>query len=399
MNRRALVALAGALGIVVVVAGSAGAYLLLRPSATPTVALGPPMFVDETATSGLDHTYGDSDTATIGGGVAVFDCDDNGLPDLFIAGGANAAALYRNQSHSGGSLAFGRVEDAATGKLDVMGAYPIDIDGDGHVDLAVLRGSGAELLRGLGDCRFERGERGMVLRPARDMDDRVQCHVGGRGDAAHAGIRQLRRTRCVGKRERSRAPTTSSSGPPLRGSGYARPTPLTPGYCPLSMLFSDWDQSGRRDLRVSNDRHYYDNQNGQEQLWRIAANEPPHLYTADDGWPRDCREEEVGREVHAAFKAPRELVGQRRLPRARRPGHDDQGRLRVHLSGYGHSPGLGTWRRDRVTVLAHTFEMELDRLANELRRLLARLRSGHAAGQSGTYADQLFSPCSRMTVY
>ena len=51
------------------------------------------------------------------------------------------------------------------------------------------------------------------------------------------------------------------------------------------MLFSDWDRSGRRDLRVSNDRQYYsDLSDGQEQLWRIAPGEPPRLYTADDGW-------------------------------------------------------------------------------------------------------------------
>jgi hypothetical protein len=48
------------------------------------------------------------------------------------------------------------------------------------------------------------------------------------------------------------------------------------------MLFSDWDRSGRRDLRVSNDRHYYTN--GQEQLWRMDAHAAPRLYTADDGW-------------------------------------------------------------------------------------------------------------------
>jgi hypothetical protein len=48
------------------------------------------------------------------------------------------------------------------------------------------------------------------------------------------------------------------------------------------MLFSDWDRSGRRDLRVSNDRHYYDPVNGQEQLWRIAPGEVPRLYV--DGW-------------------------------------------------------------------------------------------------------------------
>ena len=92
----------------------------------------------------------------IGGGVAVLDCDGNGLPDLFIAGGANPAALYRNESRPGGSLAFAPVADPATSERDVMGAYPIDIDGDGHVDLVVLRVGGVDLLRGLGDCRFER---------------------------------------------------------------------------------------------------------------------------------------------------------------------------------------------------------------------------------------------------
>ena len=57
-----------------------------------------------------------------------------------------------------------------------------------------------------------------------------------------------------------------------------------PGYCTLSMLFSDWDRSGRRDLRVSNDRHYYID--GEEQLWRIDRRRPPRLYTAADGWGR-----------------------------------------------------------------------------------------------------------------
>ncbi|MEI4927531.1 hypothetical protein Q8G50_33990, partial [Klebsiella pneumoniae] len=50
------------------------------------------------------------------------------------------------------------------------------------------------------------------------------------------------------------------------------------------MLFSDWDRSGRMDLRVSNDADYYLPTDGQEQLWRIAPGEAPHLYTADEGW-------------------------------------------------------------------------------------------------------------------
>jgi len=36
---------------------------------------------------------------------------------------------------------------------------------------------------------------------------------------------------------------------------------------------------------VSNDRHYYrDNTDGEEQLWRITAGAPPHLYTHEEGW-------------------------------------------------------------------------------------------------------------------
>ncbi|HLO36528.1 MAG TPA: CRTAC1 family protein [Candidatus Deferrimicrobium sp.] len=73
---------------------------------------------------------------------------------------------------------------------------------------------------------------------------------------------------------------------PLPGEArYDAPAPLTPAWCALSMLFSDWDRSGRRDLRISNDRQYYsDLSDGQEQLWRISPGEPPRAYGADDGW-------------------------------------------------------------------------------------------------------------------
>jgi hypothetical protein len=50
----------------------------------------------------------------------------------------------------------------------------------------------------------------------------------------------------------------------------------------LSVLFSDWNASGRSDLRVTNDRHYY--QDGSDQLWSIDEREPPRLYAASDGW-------------------------------------------------------------------------------------------------------------------
>ena len=57
-------------------------------------------------------------------------------------------------------------------------------------------------------------------------------------------------------------------------AGYGPPIALSPGYCTLSILFSDWDGSGRRDLRVTNDRHYYATV-GSDQLWRVAPGEAP----------------------------------------------------------------------------------------------------------------------------
>ena len=127
-------------------------------SMQPTVALGPPRYVDEAATAGVDHTYGGGDATFIGGGVAVFDCDSDGSPDLYLSGGANPSVLFRNDSRPAAELTFTDATDAAIATTGVMGAYPLDIDGDGRIDLAVLRVDGAELLRGVGDCAFEPGD-------------------------------------------------------------------------------------------------------------------------------------------------------------------------------------------------------------------------------------------------
>jgi enediyne biosynthesis protein E4 len=59
---------------------------------------------------------------------------------------------------------------------------------------------------------------------------------------------------------------------------------LSPGYCTLSVLFSDWNRSGQRDLRMTNDRHYY--LDGTDQLWRVDRGEAPEEYTEADGWRR-----------------------------------------------------------------------------------------------------------------
>ncbi len=56
----------------------------VRPSAT---ALGAPRFVDDALRAGVGHAYDGEFEFFVGGGVAAFDCDDDGLTDLFFAGG------------------------------------------------------------------------------------------------------------------------------------------------------------------------------------------------------------------------------------------------------------------------------------------------------------------------
>jgi hypothetical protein len=72
--------------------------------------------------------------------------------------------------------------------------------------------------------------------------------------------------------------------PDASGKQYAAPELLTPSYCALSMLFSDWNRSGEASLRVANDREYY--KGGQEQLWKVSPGQPPRQYTEADGWKR-----------------------------------------------------------------------------------------------------------------
>ena len=55
----------------------------------------------------------------------------------------------------GGVLRFEALTLSVTDLTAVTGAYPLDIDSDGLMDLAVLRRGADAMLRGLGDGRFE----------------------------------------------------------------------------------------------------------------------------------------------------------------------------------------------------------------------------------------------------
>ena len=72
--------------------------LALTVLASPALADAPevPRFLAETG--GIAHSFTGEWEYMVGGGVAAFDCSDDGLPDLYFAGGAGAASLWRNTS-------------------------------------------------------------------------------------------------------------------------------------------------------------------------------------------------------------------------------------------------------------------------------------------------------------
>ena len=179
------------------------------------------------------------------------------------------------------------------------------------MDLAVLRQGANRLYRGLGDCRFadageawgvDGGERWTTAFSAtweggnrlptlafgnyvdRDMWNAMHLPFGdtaaGAGPTAACPDNVLFRP----------------AGPDA--ATYAPAIALSPGHCPLSMLFTDWSRAGRPDLLVSNDRFYHED-TGEEQLWHLGAahlgaehldaahlGAAPRLYGRADGWGR-----------------------------------------------------------------------------------------------------------------
>ncbi|CAN5555254.1 CRTAC1 family protein [soil metagenome] len=265
--------------------------VLVAPGVTTAATAGDsgrlavPRFVEEAMAAGVAHVYGGGYEFFVGGGVAVLDCDEDGRPDLYLAGGAESAGLFRNESPVGGPFQFSRVAHPVTDLVEVTGAYPLDIDGDGYTDLAVLRRGEDVLLRGLGSCSFERANEAWSF----DGGDAWTTAFSAKWEAgaslptlalgSYLEIGEPGHTDCA----------TSVIHEPVENAGaiddapaYGQPIALSPGYCSLSMLFSDWDRSGRRDLRVTNDRHYH--RDGEDQLFRVEQCGAPRAWTREEGW-------------------------------------------------------------------------------------------------------------------
>ncbi len=254
----------------------------LAALAQPAVPLLPPVprFVEETDSAGLQSRFDGEGEYLVGGGVAAFDCDGDGLPDLYVTAGVNKAKFYRNKSARGGAINL--LEERSGLELtNAIGAYPIDIDGDGLADLVVLRVGEVQVFRGLGNCRFERANAAWKLSTGNAWHTAFAA-TWERGNAWP--------TLAIGTyvdRSKPEFPWGSCTPgslwrPDASGKAFAPAVALLPGHCALSMLFSDWARNGEPALRVANDREYY--KGGQEQLWKLAPGQPPTLYTAAQGW-------------------------------------------------------------------------------------------------------------------
>lgn len=251
---------------------------------TEALAMDVPVLEEIAAEAGIEHRYTGPWEYFVGGGVATFDCNGDRLPDMAIAGGASEAQLFANKSSAGGPLAFEVVEGGLPdGSLKgVTGFYPLNFDNDDHTDLVVLRVGENVILKGGPDCRFTRANRALAFDGGRAWSTAF---------AATFEPEQQFPTLAFGNyvdRSAAGSPWGTCHDNVLIRPGvgdvptYAEPQMLTPGFCALSMIFTDWNRSGEPALRMTNDRQYY--RDGEEQLWRVSPGRPARAYRRADGW-------------------------------------------------------------------------------------------------------------------
>ncbi len=216
-----------------------------------------------------EHVYAGGWEYFVGGGVAVFDCDGDTLPDIFAAGGETPAKLIRNT----GDFTF--AQSAFPQITGVTGAYPLDIDADGVMDLFVLRAGPNIALKGGPECTFTDATTDWGIPTSDQWSTAFTAWWAPDANRPTMAIgNYVDRSDPEGPFEACDDNSLLSPTP----DGYAA-APLVPGFCPLSMLAAT-DAWGQFRLRISNDRHYYV-KGGSEQMWDIATE---RFLDAQDGW-------------------------------------------------------------------------------------------------------------------
>ena len=238
-----------------------------------------PSFVEETGSAGIDSVYKGEWEYMVGGGAASFDCNDDGYPEILLAGGEQSAKFYSNASTQGGPLKFA-VEQSGLELDKVTGAYPLDVDSNGAMDLVLLRVGENVVMRGLGGCKFERANEAWGFTGGDSWWTSLAATWEKGADWPTIAVGSY-----IDRKEEISPWGSCTDNWLLRSAGekkFGAPVALKPSFCPLSILFTDWNRSGSPSLRVSNDREYYEG--GQEQMWKLEPGKEPALYTAAEGW-------------------------------------------------------------------------------------------------------------------
>lgn len=256
--------------------------LIYQPAlAENTFTFDTPHMIEQAAEAGLEHSYKGPWEYFVGGGAASFDCNSDRMPDLFLAGGTEDAKLYINRSKPSGELKFEqKPTDLGRSVKKVTGAYPINFDNDEHMDLVILRVGSNQILKGGPNCTFTKHNGALAFSGGRDWTTSF---------AATWEDGNSYPTLAFGNYVNRDAPGspwgTCADNLLLRpdqDNKYGNADILEPGFCALSMLFTDWNKSGEPALRITNDRQYY--RGGEEQLWQVSPSKPPRAYTKSDGW-------------------------------------------------------------------------------------------------------------------
>jgi hypothetical protein len=119
-------------------------------------ALAQGSFVESSQQLGITHFQRSS--MHLGGGVAIFDMNNDGWEEIYLTGGENRDKLYRNNADS----TFTEVGVAAglgfTAAVTTMGVTTGDIDNDGFRDILILTDLGEDVLlfRNNGNSTFSR---------------------------------------------------------------------------------------------------------------------------------------------------------------------------------------------------------------------------------------------------
>src|SRR6266853_1634573 len=142
------------------------AFAMAQTKAPSTATV--PQFEDVSKQAGLTASH--ISTAeqhyiieSMSGGIALFDCDDDGKLDIAMVNGSTVAH-YRDGGdplitlyHQDENLKFSNITQSAGLKRKGwgMGIAVADFDNDGKLDMFVTGYGGSALYRGLGNCKFE----------------------------------------------------------------------------------------------------------------------------------------------------------------------------------------------------------------------------------------------------